>query len=204
MCPDCRAQQERHDPSASRRIAIVRRPDTATFEALRERLQELNLAEVIWDRRVRERRAAKDLARPSDRRRSRRRAPPPSSWSVGFLIARLGGEPPEGVPLGHMLSEERNTVQETRSVEMQEPVDVRHRLTRWAEDSQQMLREIPGVLAEHDQWKSRAEAAEQECERLRQEVSQIGETLQRVLSDLQLLNESLQRFRELPRRTANP
>jgi uncharacterized coiled-coil DUF342 family protein len=94
-------------------------------------------------------------------------------------------------------------VEETSVVETREvPVaDVRQRVARWAEEGQLVLRALPALLAEHDRWKSRAETAEQETERLRQEIVQVSDTLRRVLAEtLQPLNETLQRLRGPQRR----
>jgi uncharacterized coiled-coil DUF342 family protein len=81
------------------------------------------------------------------------------------------------------------------------PADSRPRLTRWAEEGLQLLRTVPGILAENDRLRARAEAAEQECERLRQEISEVGETLRRVVNEtLQPLSETVQRLRVPQRR----
>jgi hypothetical protein len=92
---------------------------------------------------------------------------------------------------------------ETLAVEIREtPVtDNRQRLVRWAEDGAQVLRLIPGLLAENDRLRARAEAAEQECERLRQDIADVGESLRRVVHEtLQPLGETLQRLRSPQRR----
>jgi uncharacterized coiled-coil DUF342 family protein len=83
------------------------------------------------------------------------------------------------------------------------PGDSRQRLTRWAEEGLNLLRTVPGLLAENDRLRARAEAAEQECERLRQEISEVGETLRRVVNEtLQPLSETVQRLRVPQRRSA--
>jgi hypothetical protein len=76
-------------------------------------------------------------------------------------------------------------------------IEPRRRLARWAEEGQQMLPTIPGVFAEIDRLKARAEVAEQECERLRRELTQVGEALGRVVSNtVESLTGTLARLRE--------
>jgi uncharacterized coiled-coil DUF342 family protein len=95
-------------------------------------------------------------------------------------------------------------MEETVVAEPREPAvaEVRQRMTRWAEEGQSVLRSLPGILAENDRLRARAEAAEQECERLRQEISEVGEGLRRILNEsLQPLSETLQRLRVPARKT---
>jgi hypothetical protein len=40
------------------------------------------------------------------------------------------------------------------------------------------------LRAEHEELKARAEAAEQECLRLRQEIGEVGASLRKILSDM--------------------
>jgi hypothetical protein len=212
ICPQCRAGEEQRVEAADAGfVAIVRHQQPEMFQNLRERLRELKVADVIWDRRVGERRALAG-SDPSDRRRSDRRAAPPITWSaLGFLVAHLGRADQDravehrAVPCRQAKMEEAKTVEEMQAAEVRElpVVDARQRLARWAEEGQHVVRAIPAILAEHDRWKARAEAAEQECERLRQEIDQVGETVRRVMSDsLQPLNETLQRLRSPQRRPA--
>jgi hypothetical protein len=50
-------------------------------------------------------------------------------------------------------------------------VDDRQRIERWAEDSQYVIgRMIPSLLEERDRWRGKAEAADQEIDRLRLEL----------------------------------
>ena len=75
-------------------LAIVRRGETETFRLLKRELEEPepDVVEVIWDRRVGERRTARETA-PDDRRFRERRGPLPATWTIfGFVIAVRHGE----------------------------------------------------------------------------------------------------------------
>ncbi|HEV8674119.1 MAG TPA: hypothetical protein VGX21_08735 [Methylomirabilota bacterium] len=78
-----------------RYIAVVRRGETEVYRMLKEYLEARGLAEVIWDRRVADRRLQPDPA-AAERRRGERRGPPPgaSSRALGFFIARAGEPAP--------------------------------------------------------------------------------------------------------------
>jgi len=94
-------------------------------------------------------------------------------------------------------------LEETTTLEARETpaAENRHRMARWAEEGQHLLRILPGILAENDRLRARAEAAEQECERLRQEISEVGDTLRKALTEtFQPLSEALQRLRAPQRR----
>ena len=65
-------------------LVVVPRGERAVFSALRERVDQ-GLVEVIWDRRVVDRRR-----NPSDsgrRRLGERRRPDDDTWALGFLVA---------------------------------------------------------------------------------------------------------------------
>jgi DNA-binding NtrC family response regulator/tetratricopeptide (TPR) repeat protein len=67
--------------------AVVRRGEADLFATLKEHEEALNLGQVIWDRRHRERRQRAGPAGPSDRRREERRRPTPPTWeALGFLV----------------------------------------------------------------------------------------------------------------------
>jgi hypothetical protein len=67
--------------------AIVRRDNIEIFRALKAELEEPDVVEVIWDRRVSQRRQAPMDHQP-ERRRGERRGPPPEMWlSFGFVVA---------------------------------------------------------------------------------------------------------------------
>jgi hypothetical protein len=78
-----------------RRLIVVRRGETGIFHALQEGLDRWpEGTQVIWDRRVRDRRV---VIRPVtlERRRTRRRTEPDSMWYThGFIVVETG-EPPE-------------------------------------------------------------------------------------------------------------
>ena len=69
--------------------AIVRRDNIEIFRALKAELEEPDVVEVIWDRRVSQRRqASMDRQTEPDRRRGERRGSPPEMWlSFGFVVA---------------------------------------------------------------------------------------------------------------------
>jgi hypothetical protein len=77
------------DPALSRvaYLMVVQRGDQDRFRFLSSTFRDRPV-EVMWDRRVGDRRKAAD-ASPVDRRSSDRRNSPPTSWNnLGFLVAR--------------------------------------------------------------------------------------------------------------------
>jgi hypothetical protein len=67
-------------------FAIVRRDKPEVYERLQQRFPDGSGVQVIWDRRFRERRQT--LSFPERERRIReRRQIPPSSWTLGYVIA---------------------------------------------------------------------------------------------------------------------
>ncbi len=80
---------------ATRRLIVVRRGETGIFQALQESLDRWpEGTRVIWDRRIRDRRAT---LRPVtlDRRQAQRRSEPDSMWYThGFIVVEIP-QPPE-------------------------------------------------------------------------------------------------------------
>lgn len=67
--------------------------------------------------------------------------------------------------------------------------EARQRVHQWIEESQYLLgRVIPGMLSEQDRQRARADAAEQECDRLRHELGHA----QAELTALRTENQTLQ------------
>ena len=68
-------------------LAIVRRGEVELFDTLQGHLNALNLGQVIWDRRVGDRRR-EPAASPLERRRQDRRRSRPATWdTLGFLVS---------------------------------------------------------------------------------------------------------------------
>ena len=67
---------------------IVRQGETRVFESLKAHSHELGLTEVVWDRRVRDRRVIiQDVG--NERRRGERRGHPGPMWdTLGFMVVR--------------------------------------------------------------------------------------------------------------------
>ncbi len=67
--------------------------------------------------------------------------------------------------------------------------DARQRVHQWIEESQYLLgRVIPGMLSEQDRQRARADAAEQECDRLRHELSHAQAELTTLRTENQALH----------------
>lgn len=84
-------------------LIVVRRGETDVFRTLKEKLEEPGQVLVIWDRRLRERRAEPfpGLTPPvvTERRRAERRQALPSSWyTLGFVFVPDRSLPSVGVP----------------------------------------------------------------------------------------------------------
>jgi signal transduction histidine kinase/DNA-binding response OmpR family regulator len=74
-------------PRRERPLLVVRRGRVALFEALRTELVARQLAEVVWDRRVDDRRRRVRPALPEGRQAERRRPLAPAWETVGFVVA---------------------------------------------------------------------------------------------------------------------
>jgi hypothetical protein len=73
---------------ADPRLVIVRRGHFATFELLTRTFSDDASVQIIWDRRVAERRQAAAGPGSGERRRSDRRRLPPSLWGqFNYMIA---------------------------------------------------------------------------------------------------------------------
>lgn len=74
--------------AADRYVVVVRRTMDETFRAMYEEFaQEPLVAGVIWDRRVAERRVARQPV-SVERRRGDRRGPPGETWTtLGFVVS---------------------------------------------------------------------------------------------------------------------
>lgn len=71
----------------------------------------------------------------------------------------------------------------------------RQRMTRWLEESRQMLNFLPELLDANGQLTLRAVAAEQECERLRKEIEEF-EKLRKDVEELKRDNQLLRGERD--------
>lgn len=73
---------------ADPRLVIVRRGQFATFELLTRTFADDPSVQIIWDRRIGERRQSPGRAGDRERRRSDRRRQPPSQWGqLNYLVA---------------------------------------------------------------------------------------------------------------------
>ena len=71
-----------------RRLVIVRRGHFATFELLTRTFADDPSVQIIWDRRIAERRLAVESPAEIDRRRSDRRRVPPTQWGqLNYMIS---------------------------------------------------------------------------------------------------------------------
>lgn len=71
------------------RTVIVRRGHFATFELLTRTFADDPLVQIIWDRRIAERRQLTGRTVKDEMRRGDRRSKPPVQWSqLNYMIAR--------------------------------------------------------------------------------------------------------------------
>jgi len=79
------------------RLVIVRRGHFATFELLTRTFADDWSVQIIWDRRIGERRRTDDSRGDGERRRTDRRRVPPTQWGqLNYMIAGnegVGGPP---------------------------------------------------------------------------------------------------------------
>jgi len=76
--------------------------------------------------------------------------------------------------------------------------ETRQRVQRWMEEGQYLLgRIIPGLLEKYDHLRTRANAAEQTSERLRQETSQLQDQINTLHHENQMLRKEQAEIREV-------
>jgi hypothetical protein len=81
-----RARAHRIEPPAPARVLIVRRGQAGVYEQLAA-LERYTGVPVLWDRRVRERRVDPRPVALERRRRDRRRSPPATWTTMGYVLA---------------------------------------------------------------------------------------------------------------------
>lgn len=72
--------------------------------------------------------------------------------------------------------------------------EVRERVIRWIEEGQSLLGILVGFLYEYERVRKRADAAEAECDQLREEVDQLRAETERHRSERAEVAESLAQF----------
>ena len=79
---------------ANHRLVIVRRGHFATFELLNRTFADDLSVQIIWDRRIGERRHAETRLGAAERRRSDRRRMPPVEWGqINYMVAGSSNGP---------------------------------------------------------------------------------------------------------------
>jgi hypothetical protein len=163
-------------------IVVVARGETALYDYLDHGFCRDAKVEVVLDRRRGDRRH--DARSPAqERRRSdrrRRQVEDPLTFNRVLVVRRYADSPPSvHVPSAATRNPEGK---ERRLMGEMEPLDDRHRVNRWLEESQYLIgRLIPGFLDDRDRLRLKLEQAEQDAERLRHEVSE----LRKEVNDLQ-------------------
>ena len=158
-------------------LIIVARSDPKLFEYLSRRFAGEPHTEVRLDRRG----TGGTLAPPGgvDRRRVAHTGQnlELALSSSGVAVVRRSpehGEPP--IALHSHLSEGP----------MEQMQEERHRVDRWLEESQYLIgRLIPAYLEDRDRLRTRLESADQECDRLRQEVGELRRELGILQAEVQ-------------------
>jgi hypothetical protein len=81
------------NPVGEPKLVIVRRGHFATFELLTRSFADDSSVQIIWDRRMGERRRSVEGPGNGERRRSsdRRRTPPPQWGQLNYMVAPEGG-----------------------------------------------------------------------------------------------------------------
>jgi hypothetical protein len=73
-------------------LVIVRRGHFATYELLTRTFADDSNVQIVWDRRIAERRRAADAPDADERRRADRRRRPPTQWGqLNYMIAGNDG-----------------------------------------------------------------------------------------------------------------
>ena len=114
-----------------------------------------------------------------------------------YLTLHCDGDPRVSVVLGdtggRLVVVERYpppSHEDVISMNENESVEERQRLERWLEDGQFMLgRIVPSLMEERDRLRARAEAAEEHCERLRQELNELHKTVTDLHSERQYIRQ---------------
>jgi hypothetical protein len=115
-----------------------------------------------------------------------------------YLTNQCDGDPHVAVVLGDTgdrlvvvehyppssLREDRTSMSESESGEN------RQRLAQWLEDGQFMMgRVVPSLIEERDRLRARAEAAEEDCERMRQELNELHKIITDLHSERQYIRQ---------------
>ena len=114
-----------------------------------------------------------------------------------YLTHQCDGDPLVSVVLGDTgdrlvvvehypppLREDLTTMSESESVEN------RQRLEQWLEDGQFMMgRVVPALVEERDRLRARAEAAEEDCARMRQELNELHKIITDLHSERQYIRQ---------------
>jgi chromosome segregation ATPase len=83
-----------------------------------------------------------------------------------------------------------------------ESMENRERVARWMEEGQLLLgRVIPGLLEQLDRMKSRADAAEQLCERARQDLAELQNQISLLRTENHAFRQEQTQIREVFGRT---
>jgi hypothetical protein len=69
-------------------LVVVCRGETELLKTLQREFGHAPNVRIIWDRRIRERRASRKKTPEGERRRRDRRTRPPAVWEVGYLLVR--------------------------------------------------------------------------------------------------------------------
>jgi len=158
-------------------LVIVARSDPKLFEYLSRRFAGEPHTEVRLDRRG----TGGTLAPPGgvDRRRTAHSGQylEFALSSCGVAVVRRAPENDEHPVVFH--SQHPEATMETMQ-------DERHRVDRWLEESQYLIgRLIPAYLEDRDRIRTRLEGADQECDRLRQEVGELRRELGILQAEVQ-------------------
>lgn len=188
----------------TRYLFIVARDRPDIRDYLARQLSWDEKAEIIPDRRFGERRRSVQTHLPERRRADPRRSSPTTGKfrSLGFMSVRQKQEPP--VPLSMSIG---RTAAE--------------RVTRagagtWTGEGRELLRRLHALLEEHGRLWARANTAEQECQRLQEEVrrlrrenekfrterAEVAETFTKLMTVVvPPIDELLRKLREVPKRS---
>jgi hypothetical protein len=170
----------RDDPSNSPAyLFIVARDRPDVLRAAQERFADDETILILADRRQGERRQRAHPYEPDRRRNDRRR--PLKFWEdlnarpclvVPAQPQTAGGGPTRERSDAPGSGEGQDTDADIGGAEVQ------RRLDRWRHEGQRLLGEvIPRLLDEHERMRTRAEAAAQECQKLRADLAALGQAI---------------------------
>jgi len=170
--------------SSARWLVVIARDQNELHEALVRRLADDPGSHVVLDRRVGDRRRGD--ARPAqNRRRTERRRPVGYHQDLRFQWVAVCREQWRLTRDGDLGASDRREGGQAGMSITDVGGEVRQQVERWIEESQYLLgRVIPSVFDENQRLRDKAASAEQDCDRMREEIAALRREINELHAEL--------------------